>query len=76
MLNESFDDLFLLTKNNFTKKEDKGDEELVSTCDINSITDYYSAYSLGERTRAFLKVQDGCDYNCTFCTIRSLILQI
>ena len=30
---------------------------------------FYSAFSFGDRTRSFLKVQDGCDYNCTFCTI-------
>ncbi len=36
---------------------------------ITSVEEFYPAYSLGERTRSFLKVQDGCDYSCTFCTI-------
>jgi threonylcarbamoyladenosine tRNA methylthiotransferase MtaB len=30
---------------------------------------YVGSYSIGDRTRAFLKVQDGCDYKCTYCTI-------
>ena len=37
--------------------------------DIASDKDYHGAYSLSERTRAFLKIQDGCDYKCTYCTI-------
>lgn len=37
--------------------------------DINEIKEFFPSYSLGERTRSFLKVQDGCDYSCTFCTI-------
>lgn len=36
---------------------------------IDHVTTYGSAYSSGDRTRAFLKVQDGCDYTCSFCTI-------
>lgn len=36
---------------------------------IAEVTDYYCAYSINDRTRTFLKVQDGCDYSCTFCTI-------
>ena len=36
---------------------------------IDTLTDFGPAYSTGERTRAFLKIQDGCDYGCTFCTI-------
>ncbi|MDI9357070.1 MAG: tRNA (N(6)-L-threonylcarbamoyladenosine(37)-C(2))-methylthiotransferase MtaB [Chitinophagaceae bacterium] len=36
---------------------------------IDTITQYHSAYSTGDRTRSFLKVQDGCNYKCTFCTI-------
>lgn len=39
------------------------------SCDIDTVDTYQGGYSLGERTRAFLKVQDGCDYSCTFCTI-------
>lgn len=37
--------------------------------DIKEATDYYCSYSINDRTRTFLKVQDGCDYSCTFCTI-------
>lgn len=36
---------------------------------INEVTSFISSYSLGDRTRTFLKVQDGCDYKCSFCTI-------
>jgi threonylcarbamoyladenosine tRNA methylthiotransferase MtaB len=36
---------------------------------IDHTTDYHSSYSLADRTRTFLKVQDGCDYPCTYCTI-------
>ena len=41
----------------------------VYTCDTEEITSFFSAFSSGDRTRAFLKVQDGCDYRCTYCTI-------
>ena len=37
--------------------------------EIEAATDYYCSYSIHDRTRTFLKVQDGCDYSCTFCTI-------
>ena len=37
--------------------------------DINEVKTFNNAYSLSDRTRTFLKVQDGCDYSCTFCTI-------
>lgn len=37
--------------------------------DLTAETDYHGAYSLSERTRAFLKIQDGCDYRCSYCTI-------
>lgn len=38
-------------------------------CEADLITDFFPAYSSGDRTRSFLKVQDGCDYHCTYCTI-------
>jgi threonylcarbamoyladenosine tRNA methylthiotransferase MtaB len=38
-------------------------------CDYSSIDRFYPAYSAGDRTRSFLKVQDGCDYRCAYCTI-------
>ncbi len=41
----------------------------VHSCEINEADFYVGAYSIGDRTRAFLKVQDGCDYKCTYCTI-------
>ncbi len=41
----------------------------VHACAIEETDTYVGSYSIGERTRAFLKVQDGCDYKCTYCTI-------
>ena len=48
---------------------EKSDEAKVHACEIEEADFYESAYSIGDRTRAFLKVQDGCDYKCTYCTI-------
>ena len=47
----------------------KQSEAQIHSCDIQAVEQYQAAYSLGDRTRAFLKVQDGCDYKCTYCTI-------
>jgi threonylcarbamoyladenosine tRNA methylthiotransferase MtaB len=41
----------------------------VHACSIEQTDTYIGSYAIGERTRAFLKVQDGCDYKCTYCTI-------
>lgn len=41
----------------------------VHSCDISEADFYVGSYAIGDRTRAFLKVQDGCDYKCTYCTI-------
>ena len=41
----------------------------VYSCDTDSLTGFFAAFSSGDRTRAFLKVQDGCDYCCAYCTI-------
>lgn len=41
----------------------------IHSCDIESVDYFFSAFSTYERTRAFLKIQDGCDYNCSYCTI-------
>jgi len=41
----------------------------VHSCEIKEVNSFESAYSMGDRTRAFLKIQDGCDYKCTYCTI-------
>ncbi|MDY0089175.1 MAG: tRNA (N(6)-L-threonylcarbamoyladenosine(37)-C(2))-methylthiotransferase MtaB [Flavobacteriaceae bacterium] len=49
-----------LTKNDFGE---------VHSCEIEDANFYVGSYSIGDRTRAFLKVQDGCDYKCTYCTI-------
>ena len=48
--------------------ERKGKAEVYS-CSTESLTRFFAAYSSGERTRSFLKVQDGCDYKCAYCTI-------
>jgi threonylcarbamoyladenosine tRNA methylthiotransferase MtaB len=47
----------------------KNNSAKICSCDIEEVTDFHAAYSLHDRTRTFLKVQDGCDYNCSFCTI-------
>ena len=49
-----------LSKNDFGK---------VYSCEIEEANFYVGSFSIGDRTRAFLKIQDGCDYVCTFCTI-------
>lgn len=49
-----------LTKNNVGE---------IHSCEISEADFYVGSYSIGDRTRAFLKVQDGCDYKCTYCTI-------
>ena len=51
--------------NDLSKKE----EAEIHSCEIESANFYKSSYSTSDRTRAFLKVQDGCDYKCTYCTI-------
>ena len=47
----------------------KGDSSKICSCDIEEVEGFNSSYSINDRTRTFLKVQDGCDYNCSFCTI-------
>ncbi|MBT4915808.1 MAG: tRNA (N(6)-L-threonylcarbamoyladenosine(37)-C(2))-methylthiotransferase MtaB [Formosa sp.] len=47
----------------------KNDTASIHSCEIAEADFYVSSYSVGDRTRAFLKVQDGCDYKCTYCTI-------
>ncbi|WP_298894432.1 tRNA (N(6)-L-threonylcarbamoyladenosine(37)-C(2))-methylthiotransferase MtaB [uncultured Psychroserpens sp.] len=51
---------------NDLSKNDMGE---VHSCEIQDADFYVGSYSFGDRTRAFLKVQDGCDYKCTYCTI-------
>ncbi|MFN3942285.1 MAG: tRNA (N(6)-L-threonylcarbamoyladenosine(37)-C(2))-methylthiotransferase MtaB [Flavobacterium sp.] len=48
------------------EKKDHGE---IHSCEIEDANFYVGSYSIGDRTRAFLKVQDGCDYKCTYCTI-------
>jgi threonylcarbamoyladenosine tRNA methylthiotransferase MtaB len=47
----------------------KNDFSEIHSCEIAEADFYVGSYSIGDRTRAFLKVQDGCDYKCTYCTI-------
>ncbi|SDC44537.1 tRNA (N(6)-L-threonylcarbamoyladenosine(37)-C(2))-methylthiotransferase MtaB [Niabella drilacis] len=47
----------------------KNDAAKICSCDIEEVTGFHSSYSINDRTRTFLKVQDGCDYTCSFCTI-------
>jgi threonylcarbamoyladenosine tRNA methylthiotransferase MtaB len=47
----------------------KNETAAIHSCEIEAADFYVSSYSIGDRTRAFLKVQDGCDYKCTYCTI-------
>lgn len=51
------------------KEISKGDSTKICSCDIEDFNTFTASYSIHERTRTFLKVQDGCDYNCSFCTI-------
>ncbi|MEO7119769.1 MAG: tRNA (N(6)-L-threonylcarbamoyladenosine(37)-C(2))-methylthiotransferase MtaB [Ginsengibacter sp.] len=46
-----------------------GDSTKICSCDIEEVNGFHSSFSINGRTRTFLKVQDGCDYNCSFCTI-------
>jgi len=47
----------------------KNDYGNIHSCEIEEANFYVGSYAIGDRTRAFLKVQDGCDYKCTYCTI-------
>jgi threonylcarbamoyladenosine tRNA methylthiotransferase MtaB len=51
------------------KELTKGDSARISSCEIEEVNGFTATYSLLDRTRSFLKVQDGCSYNCSFCTI-------
>jgi threonylcarbamoyladenosine tRNA methylthiotransferase MtaB len=61
--NEKFDLSNYL--NNFSKKKTAE----IHSCDLASTDSFNPSFSLGDRTRSFLKVQDGCDYGCSYCTI-------
>jgi len=67
-------DAVLGAKNKFKLLElfdsfEKRSEPLVYNSDVNKAVDFHNAFSADDRTRAFLKVQDGCSYSCSFCTI-------
>tara|TARA_B110001450_G_scaffold88584_1_gene84232 strand:- start:162 stop:1286 length:1125 start_codon:yes stop_codon:yes gene_type:complete len=47
----------------------KNEEAKIYSCEIETANHFESSFSLNDRTRAFLKIQDGCDYKCTYCTI-------
>lgn len=51
------------------KEISKGDSTKICSCDIEDVNTFTASHSVADRTRTFLKVQDGCDYNCSFCTI-------
>lgn len=53
----------------YIKNLRKNKEAEVHACEIASVNDFVASHSKGDRTRTFFKVQDGCDYSCTFCTI-------
>lgn len=53
----------------YLNKLTKNEMGVIHSCEIEDADFYVSSYSIGDRTRAFLKVQDGCDYKCTYCTI-------
>ncbi len=54
---------------NYIEDLHKKEKALVKACEIGDVNNFVDAQSEHERTRVFLKVQDGCDYSCTFCTI-------
>ena len=54
---------------NYLKNIDQDFSKLDHSCNINDVKSFTETYSINSRTRAFLKVQDGCDYKCSFCTI-------
>ncbi len=51
------------------KELSKGDSAKICSCDIEDVNEFTASHSINDRTRIFLKVQDGCDYTCSFCTI-------
>lgn len=51
------------------KELTKGNPARICSCDIDNVSGFHASFSIHDRTRTFLKVQDGCDYSCSFCTI-------
>jgi threonylcarbamoyladenosine tRNA methylthiotransferase MtaB len=62
-INEKFDIARYLTS---SEKKDKPE---IHSCELSAGDNFNASYSIGDRTRSFLKVQDGCDYGCSYCTI-------
>ena len=67
-------DLILGTKDKYKLSEyieclDHNENIMIQTCDVHSIDQFDGAFSTNDRTRAFLKIQDGCDYFCSYCTV-------
>lgn len=69
-------DLVLGTKDKFNimvhlqeLQENKGSTAVIHSCEIDEVVTFNPSFSLFDRTRSFLKVQDGCDYHCSYCTI-------
>ena len=54
---------------NYLQNVDQDFSKFDHSCNINDVNSFIETYSTNSRTRAFLKVQDGCDYKCSFCTI-------
>jgi len=54
---------------NYLKKIHKNQFAEIHSCEIEQPLEFHASYSSGDRTRSFLKVQDGCDYSCSYCTI-------
>ena len=54
---------------NYLLNIDQDFSKLDHSCNINDVDSFTESFSINSRTRAFLKVQDGCDYKCSFCTI-------
>jgi threonylcarbamoyladenosine tRNA methylthiotransferase MtaB len=61
--NEKFDIL------NYIEESNKKEEAQISFKNIKETKEFIPSFSIGDRTRSFLKIQDGCDYFCSFCTI-------
>ena len=54
---------------NYIQFSQKKHHAEIHSCEIDAVTNFISSFSYGDRTRSFLKVQDGCDYTCSYCTI-------
>jgi threonylcarbamoyladenosine tRNA methylthiotransferase MtaB len=59
----------IVSKASLTKDENTDDQSISLVSEINKTREFIPSYSMGDRTRSFFKVQDGCDYFCTFCSI-------